>query len=87
MIENIMTHGKEMVDFVLYTLILGVIGRKLLADWLFNKARKLFDKSERSRAIWNHYQKAAQGKGHSSASVLDCGEEDCRIFGTKLATH
>ncbi len=85
-INNIGTHGKEVFDFFLYTIVLGIIGRKVLADWLINKGRRFMAKSERNSAIWTHYQSQARGQGHSSASVLDCGEGNCRVFGTKLQT-
>ena len=55
--------------------------RGYIADKITKQGRRLITKSSRNSAIWKHYQLQAQGKGHSAASVLDCGQEGCQVFG------
>lgn len=52
---------------------------------LFERLRKLvsryFVKTERDRAIMLHFGNQVAGRGHASASPVDCGEGKCVVFG------
>ena len=57
------------------------IVRGWMANLVMKQGKRLLVKTERDRAIVGHYSAQAVGKGHESASVLDCGEGKCRVFG------
>lgn len=46
--------------------------------WL--TVKKLFSRSERTVAIWVHYQHRAKQQGHNPKSPVACPEPDCAIF-------
>jgi len=71
---------KSVADFVLIAVVLKIIVAHWLAERILNYSKKVFSSSERNMAIWLHYQAQANGAGHLAKSVLQCGEEKCRIF-------
>lgn len=80
-IGTVFHYGEEVIRFLVFGVGLGYIGRKVIADYMIKKGRLMITKTARNSAIWQHYQRQAKGQGHASASVLDCGEEGCQVFG------
>ncbi len=78
---NILEIGEEVVKFLVFGVGIGYLGRKLVADFLIREGKKFINSTERSKAIWQHYQKQATNQGHESSSVFECGEDKCKVFG------
>lgn len=78
--------GEEAIKFLVFGVGLGYIGRKVVADYMIKQGRVMITKSARNSAIWQHYSKQAKGQGHASASVLECGEDGCQVFGRQPQT-
>lgn len=69
-------------EFIYNFFFIGVIGY-LARKWIAEKIMKLWvNKSERTIAIWTHYQSRIKGQGHESESVLDCHDQRCKVFTT-----
>lgn len=71
---------RQLIEFVLITVILKVIVAHWLAERILSYAKKLFNSSERNLAIWLHYQAQVSGHGHLASSVLHCADDKCSIF-------
>lgn len=71
---------EETVKFLVFGVGLGYIARKFVGEYLIRVGRRYMLKSERNLAIVAHYKHQSEGKGHSSASVLDCSEGKCQVF-------
>lgn len=76
---------RDIFEFVITTVILKMIVAHWIADQIQKYAQKFFGKSERRAAIWVHYHARAFGKGHTSDSVVDCGEGECGLFKMEAA--
>lgn len=74
----------RIVDILNEFFVIGVAAY-IVRGWIAGKVvaygRKFLVKTERDRAIVSHYSAQALGQGHGSASVLDCGEGKCAVFG------
>jgi hypothetical protein len=81
-VHTTQTLFKEALNFIVYGVFIGYFARKFVAEWLLREGKKIITKTERNTAIWTHYQRQAIGKGHEPASVLDCSQEKCRVFGS-----
>jgi hypothetical protein len=79
-IGEILAHLKGIFEYILYVIVLGAIGKKLVADYLIKLGQKYLAPRPRSKAIVSHYKQQSLGKGHTADSVMDCGEGDCRVF-------
>lgn len=71
---------QAIADFAYNWFFLGVVGY-IIKKWLADKIMKLWvNKSERTIAIWQHYNQRAKGEGHDHVDVLDCHDQKCRVF-------
>ncbi len=73
-----------LIDFVWNFIIIGFLVKMVLLKGLANVVMRhldrIFSKSERNNAIWDHYQLRAQGYGHDPANILECDQDSCGIL-------
>lgn len=66
-------------DFIVFTVIFKVIIVRWFADQLMKVFKKVFVRSKREIAIWNHYYNRASGNGHKKKHPSECTEEGCSL--------
>lgn len=75
----------DVIDFV----VVGVVLKLVVAEWLAKWARRLFIlifrlfrhvvvRSEHDLITWLHFEKRAAKKGHKQRTPLACEDGDCR---------
>lgn len=78
--EYMNTHFSKIFDFLFWGVLIGYIGKRWVGDKLMEVFKRLSERTERTRAIWQHYMKRVDGHGHEAESVLDCPDEGCKTF-------
>jgi len=78
--------AEEAFRFIVFGVGLGYIARKIVADFLIQKGRKLINKTEFRQVVYGHYLDQALGKGHSPASPYDCNQGRCKAHGMVTAS-
>lgn len=68
-------------EILVVTILFKLIILKSVADVIKNYLKGQFSQSERNHAILQHFLERAKGNGHKADSVLNCYQDNCRVFG------
>lgn len=80
MFEWLTENFSKIFDFVFWGVLVGYVLKRYIGDKLMELFKHLSERTERTRAIWQHYMNQVDGHGHESESVLDCNDDGCKTF-------
>ncbi len=80
MFEYLFDNFSKIFDFLFWGVIVGYVLKRYIGDKLMKLFEDWSKKTDRTKAIWQHYMKRVDGHGHTAESVLDCHEDGCKTF-------
>jgi hypothetical protein len=68
---------QSVYEFVVIGIGIKYIARNRIGKWVDKKIDEEPEKIGRFKALWQHEQQRAGGKGHNASSPLQCWQDKC----------